>query len=58
MANKAHGGLGKGLGALLKDTKLTPAKDKVQELNVADIKANRYQPRQEFDESPLDSLKV
>ncbi|SDG58362.1 chromosome partitioning protein, ParB family [Selenomonas sp. WCT3] len=57
MANKAHGGLGKGLGALLKDTKLTPAKDKVQELNVADIKANRYQPRQEFDESALDTLK-
>ena len=57
MANKAHGGLGKGLGALLKDTKLTPAKDKVQELDVAEIKANRYQPRQEFDESALDTLK-
>lgn len=57
MANKAHGGLGKGLGALLKDTKITPAKDKVQELNVTEIKANRYQPRQEFDETALDTLK-
>lgn len=57
MASKGHGGLGKGLGALLKDTKLTPAKDKVQELDVKEIKANRYQPRQEFDESALETLK-
>ena len=51
MTNKAHGGLGKGLGALLKDTKVTPAKDKVQELAVGDVQANRHQPRKEFDEA-------
>ena len=57
MASKQHGGLGKGLGALLKDTKLTPAKDKVQEIAIDEIRANRYQPRQEFDESALEELK-
>ena len=55
MASK--GGLGKGLNALLKDTKMTPAKDRVQEIPVAKICANRYQPRQEFDESALEELK-
>ena len=57
MASKQHGGLGKGLGALLKDTKLTPARDKVQEIPIGEVQANRYQPRQEFDESALDELK-
>ena len=57
MASKQHGGLGKGLGALLKDTKLTPARDKVQEIAISEIQANRYQPRQEFDESALEDLK-
>lgn len=57
MASKNHGGLGKGLGALMKNTQLTPAKDKVQEIAPADIEANRYQPRTEFDESALDELK-
>ena len=31
MASKGHGGLGKGLGALLKNREITPAKDQVQE---------------------------
>ena len=57
MASKQHGGLGKGLGALLKDPKLTPARDKVQEIAISEIQANRYQPRQEFDESALEDLK-
>jgi ParB family chromosome partitioning protein len=57
VASKQHGGLGKGLGALLKDTKLTPARDKVQEIPIGEVQANRYQPRQEFDESALDELK-
>lgn len=57
MASKAHGGLGKGLGALLQETKLAPARDKVQELAVEEIRANRYQPRQDFDESALETLK-
>ena len=54
MANK--GGLGKGLNALLKDTKLTVSKDQVQKIAVDKIIANRYQPRQEFDESALEEL--
>jgi len=57
VANKTHGGLGKGLGALLKDTKITPSRDKVQELEIKEIQANRYQPRQEFDESALETLR-
>ena len=57
MANKTHGGLGKGLGALLKDTKITSSRDKVQELEIKEIQANRYQPRQEFDESALETLR-
>lgn len=56
MANKGHGGLGKGLGALLKDRKITPARDQVQEIPAADIRANRYQPRQEFDGASLQEL--
>ncbi|RGS73524.1 ParB/RepB/Spo0J family partition protein [Mitsuokella sp. AF21-1AC] len=58
MASKGHGGLGKGLGALLKDRKITPARDQVQEIPAADIQANRYQPRQEFDEGALEELRA
>ncbi len=56
MANKAHGGLGKGLGALLKNREITPAKDQVQEILAAEIRANPYQPRQNFDEEALQDL--
>ena len=52
----SKGGLGKGLGALMGNTHLTPAKDKVQEISVATIQANRYQPRQEFEETALADL--
>lgn len=51
-----HGGLGKGLGALLKNTTVAPAKDQVQELAVEDIQANRYQPRQTFTDETLNEL--
>ena len=54
--HKGKGGLGKGLGALMGNTSLTPAKDKVQEIAVAAIQANRYQPRQEFEEGALSEL--
>lgn len=60
MTSKApHSGLGKGLGALLQ----TPQKDsapqgeKVRDIRVSDIRASRYQPRREFDESSLEELK-
>lgn len=56
MANKGHGGLGKGLGALLKNREITPAKDQVQEIAADEIQANRYQPRQNFDEAALEDL--
>ena len=57
MAKK--GGLGKGLGAFgLNKAKLTPeSSDGVQSVPVAEIQANRYQPRMEFDESALEELK-
>ena len=53
MVSKGHGGLGKGLGALLKNREITPAKDQVQEIAADEIRANRYQPRQNFDEAAL-----
>jgi len=57
MSKAAHG-LGKGLGALLDNKQqLTAEKDKVQELPIKAIRANRYQPRTEFDEKALEELK-
>lgn len=56
MVSKGHGGLGKGLGALLKNREITPAKDQVQEIAADEIRANRYQPRQNFDEAALENL--
>lgn len=52
------GGLGKGLSALLKDTKTPTAinRDLTQELPLNLIKPNRYQPRQEFDESAMEDM--
>lgn len=56
MVSKGHGGLGKGLGALLKNREITPAKVQVQEIAADEIRANRYQPRQNFDEAALEDL--
>lgn len=56
MVSKGHGGLGKGLGALLKNREITRAKDQVQEIAADEIRANRYQPRQNFDEAALEDL--
>ena len=57
MASKARGGLGKGLGALLQNNTLAvPNQDAVQEISVDEIQANRYQPRQDFDEKALEEL--
>jgi len=64
VSNK-HGGLGgQGLGALFGGSAhvtagaAVPEKDRVQELAVADIRANRYQPRTDFDEAALEDLKA
>lgn len=65
MSNK-HGGLGgQGLGALFGGNvrkpdggASVPEKDRVQELAVADIRANRYQPRTDFDEAAMEDLKA
>ena len=56
MVSKGHGGLGKGLGALLKNREITPANDQGQEIAADEIRANRYQPRQNFDEAALEDL--
>lgn len=58
MSKPVHG-LGKGLGALLDQNKQMPGADKgrVQDIAAASIKANRYQPRTEFDERALEELK-
>ena len=57
MSKPARGGLGKGLGALLPNAQGTAAKDKVHELDIASIQANRYQPRSDFQEEALEDLK-
>ena len=54
MAKPVHGGLGKGLGALLKNT--DDAKGKIQLVPVSDIQANPFQPRKEFDAEALEEL--
>lgn len=50
MAIKSSGGLGKGLGALIKDTKTQSValKEQSLELDIKAIQPNRYQPRHEF----------
>ena len=61
---KGRGGLGKGmgeiggkgLGAFFTNSAAAPAKDEVQEVEVASITPNRYQPREEFDEAALSEL--
>ena len=60
-SSKPKGGLGKGLGALFGNAGVAPqntenARDKVQEIEVAKIRPNRYQPREEFDEAALSEL--
>lgn len=55
MVKASPGGLGKGLGALLKNTE--NVKDKVQEISVNEISVNPFQPRKEFDEETLEELK-
>jgi ParB family chromosome partitioning protein len=55
MVKTSPGGLGKGLGALLKNTE--NVKDKVQEISVNEISVNPFQPRKEFDEETLEELK-
>lgn len=63
MAANKHGGLGKGLGALLGDmgtrmeSPAEPGKENVQSLALEEIQPNRYQPREEFDEASLEELK-
>jgi ParB family chromosome partitioning protein len=69
VTNKAHRGLGRGLDAIFdrKPVVATRAKqekaaaagkaaEKVQELPVTAISANRHQPRRDFDEGSLDEL--
>jgi len=56
-----RGGLGKGLGALIppggtKGTHVPAATGGLQELPVAAIQPNRFQPRQHFDEAALGEL--
>lgn len=58
MANKSAGGLGKGLGALIQDTKSQPAvlKEPSLELDIKAIQPNRYQPRHEFAAEAMEEM--
>lgn len=55
-----RGGLGgKGLSALFGEgAKLAPAEGQVEKLAVGDIRANRFQPRADFDEAAMEELKA
>src|SRR5260370_38121646 len=59
MAKTTHG-LGKGFDSLLPqnfdDTLLLGASDRVEKIPVGKLTANRYQPRQEFDEAAIGEL--
>ncbi len=50
-----RGGLGKGLGALI-PTGTTESGGGLREIEVASIRPNQYQPREQFDEEQLQSL--
>jgi ParB family transcriptional regulator, chromosome partitioning protein len=58
--NKRRTGLGKGFEALLPknfdDSLLLSSSDKVEKIPVGKLAANRYQPRQEFDETAIKEL--
>lgn len=55
-------GLGRGLGALMPNIDVSNRGDEelsniIAEINVSEIRVNRFQPRQDFDEKKLDELK-
>lgn len=57
---KKHSGLGKGFDALLPqnfdETLLLSAADKVEKIHIDKLVANRYQPRQEFNDEAINQL--
>jgi len=54
--NNRQGGLGRGLGALIPSDVTDDADATFQTVAVASIHANKYQPREHFDEETLDAL--
>ncbi|GFZ26401.1 ParB/RepB/Spo0J family partition protein [Lactobacillus corticis] len=53
--NKHKGGLGRGLEALFEDEPVSAAEE-IQELPLAEIRPNPYQPRKQFDDKALREL--
>jgi ParB family chromosome partitioning protein len=51
-----QGGLGKGLGALIPTSAVGESPSGLEEVPVASVRPNRYQPRARFDEEELSSL--
>src|SRR5689334_17836493 len=51
-----QGGLGKGLGALIPTPGISETQGGLQQIAVASIRPNRYQPRAHFDEEELGTL--
>jgi ParB family chromosome partitioning protein len=51
-----QGGLGKGLGALIPTSAITESPSGLEEIPVASVRPNRFQPRARFDEEELSSL--
>lgn len=60
MVNKNSKGLGRGIDALFSDysdlDKIDVSSERVQEIELGDIRPNPYQPRKTFDEEALDEL--
>lgn len=60
MVNKNSKGLGRGIDALFSDysdlDKIDVSSERVQEIELEDIRPNPYQPRKTFDEEALDEL--
>src|SRR5690606_16108256 len=49
-------GLGKGISALFPDIEVKED-EKIQEVNVTELRPNPYQPRKQFDDAALEELK-
>ena len=48
--------LGRGLGALISETQKIESKDYIENIDINKIKPNRFQPREDFNETKLNEL--
>ena len=53
---KKKGGLGRGLGALFEEEPQVKPTEEIEDLPLAEVRPNPYQPRKNFDEKKLAEL--